>query len=123
MAIRNLYHRPVLIMTEIDLSGGPMLLWLMPGAGFRGGHDGVALPGMGLVWKCLGRKFGPLFIGFPTLVEAGGRASGLWTFALKDAAGFCARHPEWAPLHAVALNRGAGPGAQGWPYASWDEPA
>ena len=109
MAIRNLFPRPVLIMTEVDLATGPMLAWLGPGARYAGGHDGVAVPGGGQVWKCLGRQVGPVFLGFPSVVEAGGRVRGLWTFALRDPEAFCARHPDWAPLWAVARRAEAGP--------------
>ncbi|QPM92558.1 hypothetical protein [Pseudooceanicola algae] len=103
MAITNFYHQPVYIMTEEEtLEGTPCLIWLSPGARYPGGHDGVALPGQGRVWKCLGKQVGGLFLGFPTRVHADGRVTGLWTFALRDP-DFFQRHPEWQPLQDVAM--------------------
>ena len=97
-------------MTEVDLVTGPMLAWLGPGARYPNGHDGVAVPGGGQLWKCLGRQFGTVFLGLPTWVGTDGRARGAWTFALRDPDGFCARYPEWAPLWAVSRHWNAGPG-------------
>lgn len=103
MAVRNLYALPVLIMTEIDLPEGPLLTWVAPGEAYAGGHDGVAAPGLGMVWKCLGRQIGPVFLGAGTTVGEDGQARGLLTFSLRNTARFCLRYPEWRPLYDVAL--------------------
>ncbi|WP_226561892.1 hypothetical protein [Salipiger thiooxidans] len=102
MAITNYHSLPVRIMTEEERDGRPVCLWLSPGMTYPRGHDGVAIPGDGVVYKCLGKMVGSVFLGFPTTVYADGSVRGLWTFALRRP-GFFDRHPEWCDLREVAL--------------------
>lgn len=97
MGVLNRSDRPVLVMGEEPAGQPHPFIWLAPGARFPKGHDGVAVPGTGLVYKSLGRLVGPVFVGCGATVQPDGRVTGWLTFALRDPA-FFDRHPEWRPL-------------------------
>lgn len=91
-------------MTEEDVDGQPTFLWLAPGETYPRGHDGVAIPGRGVVYKCLGKQVCGVFIGFSTTVHADSRVTGLWTYPLRDPR-FFERHPMWCELRDIAEGR------------------